>query len=115
MTTAVEPLSVDVALDVTVDGSRCAVWNETDLIVVNAPTLSAARSLVAGVEAVPVPRSRLTGPLSAADLTVEVRVRHTPIARVGAGVTPSRLAAAAGYDADVSLRGLAVAAWRGLL
>ncbi|MFC4408382.1 hypothetical protein [Haloarchaeobius iranensis] len=115
MTTAVEPLSVDASLDVTVDGSRCAVWNESDLLVVNAPTLSAARSLVSGVDALPLPRRRLTGALSATDLTVEVRVRHTPVARAGAGVTPSRLAAAAGYEADVSLRGLAVAAWRGLL
>lgn len=115
MTTAVEPLSVDVALDVTVDGSRCAVWNEGGLLVVNAPSLSAARSLAAGLVAVPLPAGQLTGGLSDADLTVELRVRHTPVAQLGASVTPSRLAAAAGYDADVSLRGLAVAAWRRLL
>lgn len=115
MQTAVESLSVDVDLEVTVDGAECTVWNEADLIVINAPTLSAARSLLSGVEALPLAQSRLTESLSETDLTVEIRVRYAPVARVGAGVVPSGVAAAAGYDADLSLGGLGVAAWRWVL
>lgn len=115
MGAAVDPLSVDVDLEVTVDGSRCSVWNENELIVVNAPTLAAARALLSGVETLPLAQRRLVGRLSKADLTIEIRVRHVPIARVGAGVEPSRLAATAGYDADLSLGAIAVAAWRWVL
>lgn len=115
MQTAVESLSVDVDLDVTVDGAECTVWSEDDLIILNAPTLSAARALLSGIEALPLAQSRLAEQLSEADLTVEVRVRYAPVARVGSGVVPSRIAAAAGYEADLSLGGLGVAAWRWLL
>jgi hypothetical protein len=115
MQAAVESLSVDVDLDVTVDGAECTVWSEGDLVIVNAPTLSAARSLLSGVEALPVAQSRLTEQLSETDLTIEIRVRYAPVARVGSGVVPSRIAAAAGYEAALSLGGVGVAAWRWLL
>lgn len=115
MARTVAPLSVDIDLDVTVDGRRCAVWNEGDRIVVNAPTLSAARALLGGVDALPVPQQLLHEELGSASLTVEVRVRHAHVGAVGADVVPSSLAGLAGYDADVSLRGVAVAAWRALL
>jgi len=115
MATAGANLAVDVDLDVTIDGERCAVWSEGDRIVVDAPSLAVARSLLAGVDALPVPQQLLVDELGAASLTVEVRVRHAPVASVGADVDPSPLAELAGYDADVSLRGVAIAAWRGLL
>lgn len=115
MATGVDPLSVDVDLDVTVDGTRCAVWNEDDRVVLNAPTLSTARSLLTGLDALPVGHGRLVRRVAESGLVVEVRVRHAPIARIGSGVVPSRLAELAGYDADISPRGLAVAAWRALL
>jgi hypothetical protein len=115
MAAAVDPLSVDVDLDLTVDGQRCRVWNEDDRVVVNTPTLAAARSLLNGVDALPLGPDRIDSELTRADLAVEVRVRHAPVARFGAGVEASRLAALAGYDAAVSLRGLVAAAWRGLL
>ena len=111
----VDPLSVDVALDVTVDGTRCAVWNEDGRIVVNAPTLTVARSLLGGVEATPLDQSQLVEWLTQTTLTVELRVRHATVARLGADVTPSGLAKRAGYDAALSVRGLGVAAWRALL
>jgi hypothetical protein len=115
MGTAVDPLSVDVDLAVTVEGRECAVWNEDDLIVVNAPSLWTARRLLGGVDALPLDQHRLVAELVRADLVVEVRVRHAPVARLGADVTPSRLADSLGYDAAVAPRGLAVAAWRALL
>jgi len=115
MSPSVPALSVDADLDVTVDGNRCRVWSEADCLVVNAPSLSAARSLLGGLDALPVPRQLLVGELGRVDLTVEIRVRHAPVARVGSDVTPSRVAELAGYDAEVSTRGVAVAAYRALL
>jgi hypothetical protein len=109
-----DPLSVEADLDVTIEGKRCAVWTEADRLVVNAPSLSTVRDLLAGVEAVPVPQPRLVGGLADTELTVEVRVRHAPVARLGAGVEPSRLANLAGYEADLSPRGVLVAGWRWL-
>jgi len=107
-------LSVEADLDVTVDGHRCRVWTDDGTVVVNAPSLSAARDLLAGVEALPLDQSRLAGELADAALTVEVRVRHAPVARVGAGVEQSPLAELAGYEAALSPRGVLVAAWRRL-
>lgn len=115
MAAAVDPLSVDVDIRVTVEGRECAVWDEGDTVVVNAPTLGVARALLDGAEALPLPADQLTGELERADLVVELRVRRAPVARLGAGVAPSPLAARLGYDADVSLRGLAVAAGRALM
>lgn len=108
-------VSVEADLDITVDGDRCAVWTEPDCLVVNAPTLSAARALLSGAESLPLSPDRLAMGLTETDLTVEVRVRYATVARVGASVRPSRLASLAGYDATVSARGLATAVWRGLL
>jgi len=115
MATAGPSLSVEVDLDVHVEGKRCAVWDEGDKVVINAPSLGVARSLLSGVETLPVPRQLLVDGLGATSLAVELRVRHAPVASLGVDVEPSRLAALAGYDADVSLRGLAVAGWRRLL
>ncbi|MFC7133416.1 MULTISPECIES: hypothetical protein [Salinibaculum] len=115
MAAAVDPLSVDVDLEVTIDGRQCAVWNENDHVVVNAPTLATARAVLKGVEALPLDQTRLAARLAEADLAVELRVRHAPVARLGGRVVPSLLADLAGYDADISLRGVAVAAWRALL
>lgn len=115
MATPVDPLSVDVDVALTIDGRECAVWNEGDRVVVNVPTLSTARSVLSGVETLPLAAHRLVAELDRAGLVVELRVRHATVARLGADVTPSRLATLAGYDAAISPRGLAVAVWRGLL
>lgn len=109
-----DPLSVEADLDVTIDGERCTVWTEGDRLVVNTPSLATARELLGGVEALPVPQPRLVGGLADRALTVEVRVRHAPVARLGAGVEPSRLATLAGYEADLSPRGVLAAGWRWL-
>lgn len=115
MAQAGRSLSIETDLDITIDGDRCAVWTEPDCLVVNAPTLSAARALLNGVESLPLSQARLAAGLSQTDLTVEIRVQYATVARVGAAVQPSRLASLAGYDGAVSVRGLAVAAWRQLL
>jgi hypothetical protein len=115
MAAAVDPISVDVSLAVTVDGYECSVWTEDDAVVVNVPSLSAVRALLDSADAVPLTTSRLGSDLARADLVVELRVRHAPVARFGTGVVPSRLADLAGYDVAVSLRGLATGVWRALL
>jgi hypothetical protein len=115
MATAVDPLSVDVDLAVTIDGRECMVWNEGDRLVLNAPSLATARSLLTGVEALPVEQRRLVAELVRADLVAEIRVRHATVARLGADHSPSWLAALAGTDAAISPGGLAVAIWRWLL
>lgn len=115
MAQAGRSLSIETDLDITVDGDRCVVWTEPDCLVVNAPTVSAARALLSGVESLPLSQARLAAGLTQTDLTVEIRVQHATVARVGAAVEPSRLASLAGYDAAVSVRGLAVAVWRQLL
>ncbi len=107
-----ETLSVEANLDVTVDGRQCAVWTEDELVVVNAPSLSAARDLLAGVDALPVSQRQVAGELTDAALTVEIRVRHAPVARLGSGVDPSPLAELADSEAALSPRGILVAAWR---
>jgi hypothetical protein len=109
-----EALSVEADLDVTIDGEKCRVWSEGNRVVLDAPSLAAARTLLSGVEALPVGQARIARELTDADLAVDVRVRHATVARLGAGVEPSSLAALAGFDADVSLWGVAVACWRAL-
>jgi hypothetical protein len=107
-------LSVAADLDITIDGRRCSVWTEDSIVVVNAPSLSAARTLLAGVDALPVTQRRVAGELTDAAVTVEVRVRHAPIARLGSDVEPPSLAQLAGYEADLSPWGVLVAARRWL-
>mgnify|MGYP000465865347 CR=1 FL=1 len=114
MSASGEALSVDADLDLAVDGAECRVWSQDDRVLVEAPSLSAARSLLSGVDALPVDQRRIAGELTDAGLTVEVRVRRATVARLGTGVQPSFVAERAGYDADVSLWGVAVAAWRAL-
>lgn len=112
MGTSGPPVTVDVDLALTIEGDDCAVWSESDLLVVNVPTLTAARRLLSGVETLPLPLGDLLSGLETTAMTVELRLQHAPIARFGADVDPSRLAAMAGYDATFSLRGLAVGIYR---
>jgi hypothetical protein len=112
MAASVAPVTVDADLALTIDGQECAVWSESDLLVVNVPTLTAARGLLSGVGTLPVPLRDLFSGLEATAMTVELRLQHAPVARFGADVDPSRLATIAGYDGALSLRGLAVGIYR---
>ena len=107
--------TVDADLTLTIDGKTCDVWSESDRLVINTPTLSAARELLNGVKALPAPVRGVLAGIGQTGVTVEVRVRHAPVAQMGAGVAASRLATLAGYDGRFSLRGLAVAVYRRLL
>jgi hypothetical protein len=112
MAASVAPVTVDADLALTIDGQECAVWSESDLLVVNVPTLTAARRLLSGVETLPVPLQELLSGLERTATTVELRLQHAPVARFGADVEPSSLATLAGYDVTLSLRGVAVGLYR---
>ena len=108
-------VTVEADLALTIDGDECAVWSEQDALVVNVPTVSAARHLLSGAQQLPASLDTLLPRLERAGLTVELRLQHAPVARFGADVDQSRLAALAGYDGQFSLRGFAVGVYRRFL
>ena len=116
-------LAVSSDLSVEVDDERVDVWSHGDgsLVVVSAPSLGAARRLLAAPSALPVPIDSLDDGLRTAGVGVEVRVRHATVARLGAGLRPSRLSRLVGRRLGlpagtvVSPRGVVVATLRRLL
>jgi len=108
-------LSVDVELVVEREGHQFRVWSEDDLLVVGAPSLSALRALDDFSSVLPVETDTLGSGLATAGLTVEVRARHTPVARLGAGVVGGPVGRwLTGTDATVDPAGLVTAAVRAL-
>ncbi|WP_338738879.1 peptide ABC transporter ATP-binding protein [Haloplanus salilacus] len=105
MTTADDrPLDVVADLTVEVGDATVSVQGYGDLVVVSAPTFAAARTLAATPDTV-VDR------LTAADVTVDLRVRGRSVARAGPGHTSGPLSRALGVDpARVSPGGLLLAA-----
>ncbi len=94
-----------------------AVWSDGQTVTVDCPTFRAARSLLSGLEALPVGAGRVDDELDAAGITVRVRVRRATVAKLGPGVTPRypRLAGLVGAGgASVSLRGTVLGALRRL-
>ena len=88
------------------------VWSEGSLVVVNAPSLAAlvrARSLTAAVDRLPVGTQSLPDDPP----SVELRVRHAPVARFDPDQpgTPG-IDALVGVDARVAPKGLLTAAIR---
>ena len=125
-----DPLRVDADLTVEVTPSgplgavageapdSVAVWSDGQTVTVDCPTFRAARSLLSGVDALPVGPDRVDDELDAAGITVRVRVRRATVATLGPGVTPRypRLAGLVGApEASVSLRGALLGALRRLL
>jgi hypothetical protein len=104
-------LAVDADLSVSVDGRPLSVRTAGDRAFVDAPTLRAALAAARGV-----PRARLAefdAVLRAADLTVEWRVRESPVLVLGAGGRAGRLSTAAGVaPAEFRAGGLLVAVGR---
>ncbi|MFB6108085.1 MAG: hypothetical protein ABEJ82_04480 [Haloplanus sp.] len=99
------PLSVDADCTLTVDGTPVSVRGYGDLLVVDAPTLGAIRSLGGGTRA-----SVVDAVCRRSDLTVDCRVRGRSVARVGAGVESGPLSRAVGAaPARLSLGGLLLA------
>lgn len=106
-------LTVDASLTAEQDDDRFDVWTEDGVVVCNAPSLSALRSLDSIRETLPIPVPPETA-LADLGVTVELRVRHARVARIGAGVDQNSLGRLAGVEADVSVRGVAAAAVRTL-
>jgi len=82
-------LAIEADLTVTLDGHTVAVTGYDEMVAVDIPSIRAARSLWGGL---PVDRTDGAAVLSSIGLTVEIRVRGVPVARLGDDATPSRLA-----------------------
>jgi hypothetical protein len=82
-------LSVDADLEVTVDGTTVTVRGYEDLVAVDCPSLPSAVDLVRRHRSESMDAA---AGLASTGLTAEVRVRGVPLARLGDGATPSRLA-----------------------
>ncbi|ESP87951.1 hypothetical protein [Candidatus Halobonum tyrrellensis] len=108
------PLRVETDLDVSVDGTPVEVASTGDRLFVEVPTVVAgvrlARTGLAGVD------DRLDALLETTALTVEVRVRGTTVAVLGADARPGALSRRLGVaPVEARVGGAAVAAGRGLL
>jgi len=107
-----DPLSVSTDLSVAVDGTDVAVRSTGDRVLVDVPTLGAAVDVLRSV-----PRERLTAfsaTLRAADITIEVRVRESPVVVVGAGAHPGVVSRRLGVaPAEFRVGGALVAVTRG--
>lgn len=93
------------------------VWSDGGVVTVDAPSFRAARSLLSGLEVLPLSPARIDDELDAAGLTVRVRVRRATVVTLGPDVRPrfrrlSRLIGAP--EAAVSPRGVLVGALRRL-
>lgn len=86
-------LAIEADLTVTMDGHTVAVTGYDELVAVDIPSLRAARSLWGDL---PVDRTDAAAALASIGLTVELRVRGVPVARLGDDATPSGLAARLG-------------------
>ncbi|CAM2807396.1 hypothetical protein PNQ29_04145 [Halobacterium salinarum] len=107
------PLSVATDLDVSIDGTPVSVRSTGDRLLVDVPTLAAGVDALGGVPRSEVPAAAAA--LEDADLTVELRVRESPVAVVGADASPGALSDRMGVaPAALRVGGAAVAAGRGV-
>lgn len=103
--------TLDITADLTLrlDDAEVEVRGYGDLVVVDAPTLRTALSLLRSAEALPgefVERGLVRG-----DVALDVRVRGGSIARAGPDVRPGPVSRALGVDpARVNLGSVALAA-----
>lgn len=96
------PLDVTADLTLATDGSTVTVRGYGDLVVVDAPTLGALRSLDGGSRT-----AVLDSLCRRSDVTVDLRVGGRSVARAGAGVDAGPLSRAVGVaPARLSLGGL---------
>ncbi|WP_101297700.1 hypothetical protein [Halegenticoccus soli] len=102
-------LAVDADLSLTIDGADVRVRGYGDLLVVDAPSLRVARSLLRGIAAAPAGPSALDRhPKSG--LTVDVRVGGGSVARIEPGVRPGAVSRLLGVSpARISLAGAVLA------
>lgn len=107
-------LSIDAELELQRGEATFDVWTEGDLVVCNAPSLSALRKLRSVQQVLP-PWLLDSGGLPDEPPPMELRIRYAPVARLGSGVvgTPG-VERLTGFDAAVDVRGLLAAAVRAL-
>jgi hypothetical protein len=108
--------AVDVEADLTlsVDGAAVTVRGYGDRVVVEAPSLSALRSVGDVLRDLPAGgRGAVADVVGRADVAVDVRVRGASVARLGPGARAGALSRLAGVDpARVSVGGVVLAALR---
>ncbi|WP_129116810.1 hypothetical protein [Halegenticoccus tardaugens] len=80
-------LAIDADLDLTIEEADVRVRGYGDLVVVDAPTLGVARSLLRGAFSLPIP-SAAPRQVAESGPAVDVRVRGGSVARIGRGVEP---------------------------
>jgi hypothetical protein len=100
-------LDVVAELELTVEGQSVQVVGYGDLVVVEAPTLGAALSLLRGTATLPT--AEVGAGLRDADVTVDVRVRGVSVATLGPDADPGPLDRRLADGADVSLGGALLA------
>jgi len=105
------PLEVEADLDLDLESGTAHVRGYGDLVVVELPSLTAARELATGASTLPV--AGLPDGLATGGVTVDVRVRGRSVLRAGPGVDAGPLSRLAGVaPAAASLGGIAAAAIR---
>jgi hypothetical protein len=106
-------LSVEADLTLTVPAGEIRVRGYGDVVVVEAPSLAAARDLFDGTATLPL--DRLTGEIESAAVDIDIRVRGRSVARIGPDVSPGPLSRAVGAaPARISVGGAILAALRAL-
>lgn len=107
------PLSVEADLELELEAGLARVRGYGDVVVVDLPSLAAARELADGTTTLPIEGAG--DGLATSDVTVDVRVRGRSVARAGPGVTPGPLSRLVGAEpARLSVGGVVLAALRAL-
>lgn len=108
------PICVTTDLDVTLDGQPVQVASTGDRLFVDLPSVRAARQALRAGH--PARDPRLDSVLHATALTVEVRVRGTTVAVLGAAARPGAISRGVGVaPAELRLGGVVAAVGRGAL
>jgi hypothetical protein len=107
------PLSVDADLELELEAGLARIRGYGDVVVVDLPSLAAARELATGANTLPIDGAGAG--LATGDVTVDVRVRGRSVALAGPGVAPGPLSRLLGAEpARVSVGGAVLAALRAL-
>ncbi|WP_254543415.1 hypothetical protein [Halomarina pelagica] len=97
MTRRVHPVDVTADLTLTIDGQPIAVESYTDTVLVDLPSIGAARAVArSGLRRA----DRLDRLLHDLDVTVVFRIDGTPVARMGAAARPGPVARIAPIEPD---------------
>ena len=92
------PLQIEADLDLEIDGERVRVGSDGQRLLVDLPSVRAARGLVGPLGQNEGAVAFVHAALTEADVTAEVRLGGETLARLGAGTRPSRLAKYLGLE-----------------